>query len=127
MEEGAKSSRYIILFLVVFEEEVADRMLTSISKLVVDKRFGEDRLAAARIRRDPEQIIVWFVVPLEILGMGYHPFASAVHSRRIDILELLVCACFERLMAVSILTASVASLFLQSPLLCFVQYILLYL
>jgi hypothetical protein len=60
VEEGAKSSRHIILFLVVFEEEVADRMLTSpsISKLVVDERFGKDRLAAARIRRDPEQIIV---------------------------------------------------------------------
>ena len=70
MEEGAKSSYHIILFLVVFEEEVADRMLTSISKLVVNERFGEDRLAAARIRRDPEQIIVWFVVQLEILGMG---------------------------------------------------------
>jgi hypothetical protein len=58
MEKGAKSSRQIILFLVIFEEEVADRMLTSISKLVVDERFGEDRLAAARVCRDPEQIIV---------------------------------------------------------------------
>jgi hypothetical protein len=70
VEEGAKSSRHIILFLVVFEEEVADRMLTSISKLVIDERFGEDRLAAARISRDPEETIVWFVVPLAIMRMG---------------------------------------------------------
>jgi hypothetical protein len=44
----------MILLFVVFKKEVADSMLISISKFIVNERFSENRLAAPRIRRDLE-------------------------------------------------------------------------
>lgn len=85
----------MILLLVVFKKEVADSVPVSISMLIVNKRFSEDRLATARIRRDPEQVIVWFSMPLEILGVSQHPLTSTFHPLGIDILELFVRARFE--------------------------------
>jgi len=54
LAEGAKGNRYVILLLVILEEEMAYSMLASTSKFTVHKRFGEDRLAAARVSRDPK-------------------------------------------------------------------------
>ena len=85
MEQGAKSRRYIILLLVIFEEEIAYSMLVSSSKLIVNERFSEDRLATARIGRDPERVIVSLCEPLEILRVRQHPLTGASHSLRVDV------------------------------------------
>ena len=64
MEERVESRGYVVLFFVVLEKEVAHRMLIRMSKFVVNERFGEDRLATARIGRDPEQVIMSLCCPL---------------------------------------------------------------
>jgi hypothetical protein len=58
MEKRAQRRHHMILLVVVLKKEVAHRMLIRISKFIVDERFGEDRLATPRIRRDPKQVVV---------------------------------------------------------------------
>lgn len=67
MEEGAESSGQIVLLLVLFEEEIAYRMLVGCSELMVNERFSKDGLATARIRRKPEKAILIAPGPLQIL------------------------------------------------------------
>src|SRR6266480_2003252 len=103
MEEPAQSRGQVVLLLVVLKEEVADSMLISIPKFMVHERFGEDRLAAARIGRDPEQVIMGLCIPLKILGMRQHPSTSTIYPIGIDVLELFVCAYFECAMTLPVL------------------------
>jgi hypothetical protein len=102
VQQGAQSGREAVLFVVVLEEEVADSAVVGTApKLFVYQRLRKDRLAASRICRNPEQIIGGADSPSLVQRVRQSPLAGLLDTVGVDILELLVCAGLENLMAVS--------------------------
>jgi hypothetical protein len=96
------------LFVVVLEEKVADSAVVgTASKLFVHQRLREDRLAAARICRDPEQVIGGILPPALVQRVRQGPLAGLLDTVGVDVLELLVCAGLKNLMAVSMFSIKV--------------------
>jgi hypothetical protein len=102
MQQGAQSGRKAVLLVVVLEEEVADSAtVRTTPKLFIYQQLCEDRLAAARICGYPEQIIGGTVSPPLVQRVRQGPLAGLLDTVGVDILELLVCAGLENLMAIS--------------------------
>jgi hypothetical protein len=102
VQQCAKASRKAVLFVVVLEEEVADSaVVDTASKLFIHQRLREDRLTAARICRDPEQIIGSTISPALVQRVRQGPLAGLLDTVGVDVFELLVCAGLEDLVAVS--------------------------
>jgi hypothetical protein len=103
VQQRAQASGKAVLFFVVFKEEVADSAVVGTApKLFVHQRLREDRLAAARICRDPEQTISDAICPASIQHVRQGPLAGLLDTIRIDVLESLVCAGLENLMTFAV-------------------------
>jgi hypothetical protein len=53
MDERTQSGAETILFFVILEKEVADRVCLRVPKFVIDQRFRQDRFSAPWICRYP--------------------------------------------------------------------------
>jgi hypothetical protein len=100
------------LFVVILEEEVADGAAVGTApKFFIHQRLREDRLAAARICRDPQQIIGGTISPPLVQRVRQGPLAGLLDTVGVDVLGLLVCAGLENLMAVSMFFVEVPHCF----------------
>jgi hypothetical protein len=112
VQQGAQSGREAVLFVVILEEEVADDAAVGTApEFFIHQRLREDRLAAARICRDPEQIIGGTVSPPLVQRVRQGPLAGLLDTVGVDVLELLVCAGLENLMAVPMFSIKVPHYF----------------
>jgi hypothetical protein len=93
VQQGAQSGREAVLFVVILEEEVADGAAVGTApKFFIHQRLREDRLAAARICRDPEQVISRTIFPALVRRVRQSPLASLLNTIGVNVFELLVCA-----------------------------------
>jgi hypothetical protein len=112
VQQGAQSGREAVLFVVILEEEVADGAAVGTApKFFIHQRLREDRLAAARICRDPQQIIGGTISPPLVQRVRQGPLAGLLDTVGVDVLGLLVCAGLENLMAVSMFFVEVPHCF----------------